>query len=93
MTTMKTSASTSVSTAPPMLAARAMATTKAMIAQAATSLIAAQVRASVPSGVRERLRSWRMRASTGNAVMLIEMPMNSAKPRKVARGPARSERK
>ena len=46
-----------------------------------TSPTAAQARAVVPSGVLARPRSSRMRASTGNAVMLMAMPMNRAKAR------------
>ncbi len=46
--------------------------------------------ATVPSVVRSILRSVRMRASTGNAVMDIATPMNSAK--LVERHPGRGER-
>ena len=46
---------------------------------AVTSLTAAQVSAATPSSVRVRPRSVRIRASTGNAVIDIATPMNSAK--------------
>ena len=61
-----------------MPAARATATTNASMHQAVTSSTAAQVMATAPTWVLCRLRSVRMRASTGNAVMLIAAPMNSA---------------
>src|SRR5690349_16094037 len=57
----------------------AIATTIASSVQAVTSSTAAQVIAVEPSGVVIMLRSTRIRASTGNAVMLIAIPMNSAK--------------
>ena len=58
--------------------ARAMPTTNASMHHAVTSSTAAQVIAIAPTLVLCRLRSVRMRASTGNAVMLIAAPMNSA---------------
>ncbi len=58
--------------------APAMATTIASRLQAVTSSTAAQVIAVFPSGVFAMPRSRRMRTSTGKAVMLIAMPMNSA---------------
>ena len=57
----------------------AMAITKASMHQAVASSIAAQANAVLPSGDLERFRSSSIRASTGNAVMLIAIPMNSAK--------------
>ncbi len=73
------STNTRFSAAPPMLVAVATATTKARMLHAVTSSTAAQVMAVLPSAVCDRPRSCRMRASTGKAVMLIEMPMNRAK--------------
>jgi|GEM_PF-5953503 len=70
----------------PRLEARTMATTMASMPQAVTSPTAAQVIAVLPRKVRVSPRSCKMRASTGKAVMLIEMPMNKAKARKVAPG-------
>ena len=58
---------------------RAAATTTASRLHAVTSSTAAHVIAVVPRGVRVRPRSSRIRASTGNAVMLIAMPRKSAK--------------
>ena len=55
-----------------------IATTKARMLHAVTSSTAAHVMAVVPSGVCVRWRSSRMRARTGNAVMLIAIPQNSA---------------
>ena len=74
-TTDSATIASNVSMAPP---AVVIATTKARMLHAVTSSTAAQVMAVVPSGVCVRLRSSRMRASTGNAVMLIAMPQNSA---------------
>src|SRR5262249_35420569 len=68
---------------------RAIATTRASTLQAVTSSTAAQVRAMLPRAVFVRLRSCSMRASTGNAVMLIEIPMNNANAMNVAPGAAR----
>jgi hypothetical protein len=58
--------------------ALATATTNASRHHAVMSSIAAQVIAIEPSRVRCNPRSVRMRASTGNAVTDIEMPMKSA---------------
>jgi hypothetical protein len=55
-----------------------MATTIARMVHAVTSSTAAHVIAVLPSGVRVRPRSSRIRASTGKAMMLIAMPMKSA---------------
>jgi hypothetical protein len=90
MMTMNAMESSSVIAAPPRLLDRTIATTKARILQAVTSSTAAQVMAVLPSAVCVMPRSWRMRASTGKAVMLMEMPMNRANPVKVALLPARS---
>jgi len=65
-----------------MLPALAMAITAASMHQAVMSSTAAQVMASVPMGVLLSPRSWMMRASTGKAVTLSEMPTNRAKERK-----------
>ncbi len=54
-------------------------TTTASSVQASTSAIAALASAIPPMRVRCRPRSVRMRASTGNAVADIAVPMNSAK--------------
>ena len=63
-------------------------TARTMIAasrhHAVISLFAALAIASMPIGVLPRLRSCTIRASTGKAVMLTDMPMNSAKERKGA---------
>src|ERR1019366_10287797 len=66
-----------------------MATTKASTVQAVTSSVAAHARAVLPKAVLVKPRSSRMRARTGKAVMLIEMPIKSAKARKVVPGTAR----
>src|SRR5688572_18488386 len=58
--------------------ARAIPTTNASMHQAVTSSTAAQVIVTAPTFVLCRLRSVRIRARTGNAVMLIAAPMNSA---------------
>jgi hypothetical protein len=55
-----------------------------------TSSTAAHVRAVLPSDVFDNRRSCRMRARTGKAVMLIEMPMKSANGVNVAPAAARS---
>ena len=62
--------------------ARAMATTKASKHQAETSSTAAQAIAMAPTRDCIKLRSVRMRASTGNAVTLIAVPKNNANGRK-----------
>jgi hypothetical protein len=46
--------------------------------QPVTSSIAAQAMANVPSRLRSILRSRRIRAKTGKALMLITAPMNRA---------------
>ena len=56
-----------------------MAITNARIAQAVASSTAAHAIAMVPSGVLAMPRSFRIRTSTGNAVMLMAIPMNNAK--------------
>ncbi len=89
MIAMNASTSARFSNVPARFAARATATTKARMTQALTSPTAAQVSAVLPNAVRDRLRSFRMRASTGNAVMLMDMPMNSAKVVKLVPGAAR----
>ena len=53
-------------------------TTNASRHHALASSMAAQVSASMPIGVRCSPRSPRMRASTGNAVIDIDTPMNNA---------------
>ena len=55
-----------------------MATTSASSVHAVTSSTAAHVNANAPTGVVSIPRSDRIRASTGNAVMLMAMPMNRA---------------
>ena len=59
--------------------ARVTATTNARMHQAVTSSTAAQAMAIAPIRVRRRRRSVKMRARTGNAVMLIAAPMKRAK--------------
>jgi hypothetical protein len=56
-----------------------MPVTSASRHHAVTSSTAAQPIASAPSGVPVSPRSARMRASTGNAVTDMAIPMNSAK--------------
>ena len=56
-----------------------IAITAASMHQAVTSSAAAQVMASAPRGVFVRFRSLIIRARTGNAVILIAMPMNREK--------------
>ncbi len=73
-----------------MVAARTSDTTHARMHHAVTSSTAAQVIARAPMRVRRRRRSTRMRARTGNAVMLIAAPMNSAKEKSGTPGGARS---
>src|SRR5688572_3114522 len=58
--------------------ARATPTTNASMHHAVTSSTAAHVIAIAPRFVLCRLRSVRIRASTGNAVTLMAAPMNSA---------------
>ena len=55
-----------------------MAMTNGRMHHAVTSPMAAHTIAMLPAGVRVIPRSFRIRASTGNAVMLIAMPRNSA---------------
>jgi hypothetical protein len=64
--------------APPDARACTTPTTKANRHHAVRSSTAAQVSASAPSLVLCILRSVRIRASTGNAVTAIEIPMNNA---------------
>ena len=78
MIAMYANASSVVCTAPS-TADCATPTTNANRHQAVTSSIAAQLSATTPSSVFSMLRSVRMRASTGNAVIDIATPMNSAK--------------
>ena len=63
----------------PSTCAWATPTTNANRHHAVTSSMAAQPRANTPSGVLSMPRSVRMRASTGNAVIDMATPMNSAK--------------
>lgn len=56
-----------------------MAMIAASISQAVMSPAAAVESESLPRWVRSRLFSWMMRASTGKAVMLMAIPMKSAK--------------
>ena len=79
MTTMNAATRTMVTEAAAMPVERTIATTSASRLHAVTSSTAAQVIAVDPRGVFDSPRSSRMRASTGKAVMLIAMPMNSAK--------------
>ena len=78
MKTMKASVRTDGNTALPSLAFTTP-TIKASRHQAVTSSMAAQVRASLPSGVLVMPWSDRIRASTGNAVIDIATPRNSMK--------------
>ena len=78
MTAPAANAITSSPGTPPLGMARVAPTTSASRIQAITSLIAAQVRAATPSSVLVSPRSVRIRASTGNAVIDIATPMNSA---------------
>jgi hypothetical protein len=55
------------------------AVTRARSDQARMSSMAAQARATAPTAVPCMRRSWRMRASTGNAVTDMEAPMKRAK--------------
>jgi hypothetical protein len=55
---------------------------------AVTSSTAAQVIATLPSSVPVSPLSWMIRAKTGKAVMLIEMPMKRANARKLGFVPA-----
>lgn len=57
---------------------RPSAVARASRHQAVMSSTAAHVRARAPTGVRSILRSVRIRASTGNAVMLMDTAMKSA---------------
>ena len=57
-----------------------MAITNASMHQAVTSSTAAQAIAVLPKRVFDKPRSSRIRANTGNAVMLMAIPMKSAKP-------------
>ena len=74
---MYASVSSVVDTAPARLVTRTIDTTNARMHHAVTSSTAAHVIAMAPSFVLSRRRSTRMRASTGNAVMLIAAPMKS----------------
>ena len=67
--------------------ATATAVASAIRNQAVTSSIAAQASASAPTGRLSIRRSTRMRASTGNAVIDIATPMNSAKATNFVSGP------
>src|SRR6266540_2257423 len=69
--------SATVTQTPPADRCRATALTTASRHQAVTSSTAAQVSAVEPSGVSASLRSDRIRASTGNAVTLIDTARNS----------------
>jgi hypothetical protein len=71
--------------------ARAMATTHARMTHAVASFTAAHASAMVPRYVLPMARSARIRASTGNAVMLMAIPMNSANARNEAPGAAYCE--
>jgi hypothetical protein len=66
-----------------------IATTNARIVHAVTSSVAAHAIAVAPKGVLVSPRSSNIRARTGKAVMLMEMPMNKANARKVVFGAAR----
>src|ERR1019366_1680762 len=88
ITATNTTTSAMLNPAAPRLRALAMATTSARMHQAETSFIAAQISAVTLRGDFVSPRSSRIRASTGNAVMLNETPMNSAKAGNVVAGPA-----
>src|SRR5687767_15615179 len=87
MTATNTTTSATVPSGPVNPSDWVMATMPASRLQAVTSLMAAHVSAMVPSGVVDSLRSSRILASTGKAVMLIEIAMNSANEMLVALGP------
>ena len=70
--------------------ATATAVASAIRNHAEMSSIAALASASTPSGRLSIRRSTRMRASTGNAVIDIETPMNSANAVKPRSGPTSS---
>ena len=89
MSATKSNTTPRLKVAPPTLVACAIATTNASMLHAVTSSTAAQAVAVLPSEDLNRPRSRKMRTSTGKAVILIEMPMNSAKAVKVAPGCAR----
>src|SRR5688572_32230178 len=67
-----------------------IAITSARMHQAVTSSTAAQVMAIEPRYVCDRPRSSSIRASTGNAVMLIATPINNANALKEVSGGASS---
>ena len=74
----------------PCIVALATASTAARMHHAVASSIAAAAIAMEPTRDVSRLRSSRIRASTGNAVMLMAAPMNKANGRKATPSGARS---
>ncbi len=87
MTTQNAMASPMVWRTSPKEPATATAVASAIRNQAVTSSIAALASASAPTGRLSMRRSTRMRASTGNAVIDIATPMNSAKATNFLSGP------
>ena len=90
MTRQKATASAIVATTPFAELAVATAVASAMRNHAETSSIAAAARAIAPTGRLSIRRSVRMRASTGNAVIDIATPMNSANATNFVSGATRS---
>ena len=82
MTMMYVKVSNMVYKAPPNVPAFVMAMTTARRHHAVTSSLAAEAMVRMPIGLRVIFLSWMMRAKTGNAVMLMAMPMNKEKGRK-----------
>ena len=87
MTRKNRTASPIVRAVSPNVPAVATALANAIRNHAVTSSIAAQAIVSAPTGRLSIRRSVRMRASTGNAVIDIATPMNSAKATNFLSGP------
>ena len=86
MTTQNTAPSTSVTATSAGEPDTATAVPSAIRIHAVTSSKAAAASTTAPIGRLSMRRSTRIRASTGNAVIDIEMPRNSAKGRKSVSG-------
>src|SRR5207248_92807 len=91
MTRKNRTASPIVRAVSPNVPAVATALANAIRNHAVTSSIAAQAIVSAPTGRLSIRRSVRMRASTGNAVIDIATPMNSAKATNFVSGPTSVE--
>jgi hypothetical protein len=91
MTRQKASASPTVSSTSRAEPATAIAVASAIKNQAVTSSTAADAITTAPSGRFSIRRSTRILASTGNAVIDIETPMNRAKGRKSPSGATRAK--